>query len=136
MCWECYLVQQAAIRTTLEGKARATEAIAKFLATTAGKAYTQTAKATWRKKYPEKAAAHSMKRRAAKLQRIPPWADLVAIKAFYTEAQRLTKLTGVKYVVDHIIPLRGKRVSGLHVETNLQVITKKANSEKGNKYEG
>ena len=37
--------------------------------------------------------------------------------------------------VDHIIPLHGKLVSGLHVESNLQVITQAANCTKSNKYE-
>lgn len=40
-----------------------------------------------------------------------------------------------KFVVDHIIPLRGKNVSGLHIHTNLQIITDLDNSSKGNKYD-
>ena len=60
----------------------------------------------------------------------PPWADLEAIKKFYTRAARLTKKTGVQYDVDHKIPLHGKNVSGLHVENNLQVITHTENMRK------
>ena len=53
---------------------------------------------------------------------IPSWADHEKMKAFYVEADRLSSETGIKYSVDHIVPIKGKFVSGLHVEYNLQVI--------------
>lgn len=88
---------------------------------------------------PERRAAlvrhHAAKRRTAKMNRTPPWADLAAIRAFYDEATRLTKLTGEQHHVDHIIPLQGKLVSGLHVESNLQVIPWLKNIVKRNKFE-
>lgn len=64
----------------------------------------------------------------------PAWADLDAIKALYAESRRLTAETGVKHEVDHIIPIRGKRVCGLHVPWNLRVITKAANARKHAKF--
>jgi hypothetical protein len=78
---------------------------------------------------------HAAKRRAARLQRTPPWADLRAIKAFYVEARRLSAATGVQHDVDHVVPLQGELVSGLHVETNLRIVTASENTRKRNRFE-
>ena len=80
-------------------------------------------------------AYHTSKRRTAKLTRTPPWADMESIRAVYAEAQRLTASIGIPHHVDHIIPLQGKFVSGLHVHNNLQVLTGTENSSKHNRYE-
>ena len=82
-----------------------------------------------------KYAAARAKRKAAKLQRTMSWADREAIKGFYDEARILTELTGVPHHVDHIIPLQGKLVSGLHVENNLQILTAAENLSKRNNFE-
>ena len=66
---------------------------------------------------------------------MPPWADPVKIQAIYTLAQSITQSTGVLHVVDHVIPLCGKLVSGLHTEENLRVITDIANKIKGRTYD-
>jgi hypothetical protein len=69
--------------------------------------------------------------------RIPKWItpkDIKVMKKLYAQATRKTLATGVKYHVDHIIPLRGKLVSGLHVPSNLQVISAKENLVKNNTY--
>jgi hypothetical protein len=60
-------------------------------------------------------------------QRIPAWADLEAIRFFY-------ECCPADCHVDHVIPLNGKHVSGLHVETNLQWLPSQANLQKGNRY--
>lgn len=61
--------------------------------------------------------------------------DKWMIKEAYTLAALRTKLTGIVWEVDHVIPLRGKKVCGLHIITNLQVIPRKENNAKRNKYE-
>ena len=66
---------------------------------------------------------------ADKLNRTPLWADLEQIRQIYAQASKEDK------VVDHIVPLRGKLVSGLHVHYNLQLLTKSENSSKNNKFE-
>lgn len=95
--------------------------------------------AWWANHRMEKHAAvvrfHAAKRRAAKLKRTPPWADDDATKAIYVEARRLTVTTGVAHHVDHVIPMQGQMVSGLHVHTNLQILTGADNSRKKNRFE-
>ena len=102
----------------------------------------------WRRANPELARKHykkweqanldvvnaiSSRKRAAKKNALAPWANANAIKNFYTEARRLTELTGVKHHVDHIYPLQSEYMCGLHVETNLQILTEKENILKGNR---
>jgi len=76
-----------------------------------------------------------MARIAAQLRRTPPWADLQAIKKLYDESHRITKMTGLDHHVDHIIPLRGEFVSGLHIAENLRVLSGPENLSKGSKYD-
>ena len=81
----------------------------------------------WYENNRSKQLAKSSMEKAAKLQRIPPWADLDAIKEFY-----INRPEG--YHVDHIVPLRGKKVSGLHTLENLQYLPSKENLSKGNRF--
>lgn len=77
---------------------------------------------------------NSDKRRSALKIATPAWADLVAIEAIYVEARRLTAETGTLHEVDHIVPIQGRRVCGLHVEANLQILTKIDNVKKHSKF--
>jgi 5-methylcytosine-specific restriction endonuclease McrA len=81
--------------------------------------------------------AYSMKYHIDKLNKVPKWltqSDWIEINWVYTLARELTITTGIQHTVDHIIPLRGKSISGLHCPQNLQIVTKSENSKKGNKW--
>lgn len=56
-----------------------------------------------------------------------------AIRQMYITARQLTKTTGERYVVDHIVPLISDEVCGLHLPWNLRVITQEENLKKSNK---
>lgn len=80
----------------------------------------------WRAENPERRRQHHRRYHAAKVRATPRWVDMGAIKAFYS-----ARPDGME--VDHIIPLQGKNVSGLHVHWNLQYLTPPENAAKSNK---
>jgi hypothetical protein len=86
---------------------------------------------------PEKRKAKRAKSRAKLAQRIPQWLtpdDWDRINAIYKQAADLEKQTPLRWEVDHIIPLNGKNVSGLHVPDNLRVIPREDNRRKSNRF--
>lgn len=92
----------------------------------------------WQRRNPQKAAAIRGARRARRLSATPPWLTpqhKAEIEQKYLLAKLHESVTGIKWHVDHIVPLRGKKVCGLHVPWNLQVIPAKTNMEKHNKFE-
>jgi len=83
-----------------------------------------------------KVYAKNARRRAAETQATPAWLTAIQkaqIYEFYEIALARTLQTGISCDVDHIVPLRGKHVRGLHVPWNLQILTEEENARKYNK---
>lgn len=91
-----------------------------------------------RAKEPSRRASHAESSRRRKMivkQQTPAWADKDSIAQMYKLAQKWSDLFGVNYHVDHIIPLRGENICGLHVENNLQLLGASLNVAKSNGFE-
>jgi hypothetical protein len=87
----------------------------------------------WKIQNPAKTNAMVAKRRAAKIKATPPWlteTQLNEIKEFYVAAKELSSLIGEDVHVDHIVPLQGDNVCGLHVPWNLQLLLAEDNLRK------
>lgn len=98
---------------------------------------TKIVKKRWKKENVGNIRATTIKRRLSKIHRTPNWLiedDHWIIKEIYDLASLRSKLTKIKWHVDHILPLQGKYVSGLHVPSNLQVIPSTLNICKANKF--
>ena len=78
----------------------------------------------WYERNPKLALARSREQQLKRMQRVPPWSEKEAIEAFYEACPE-------GYEVDHIIPLQGLFVSGLHVLANLQYLPMLENRRKG-----
>jgi hypothetical protein len=90
----------------------------------------------WGKDNPVKILAHTRRQQTKRLMRCPKWLtadDHWIIEQAYDLASLRTKMFGFSWHVDHILPLQGKTVSGLHVPTNLQIIPAMDNIRKGNR---
>jgi hypothetical protein len=89
-----------------------------------------------KEKYLEYQNAYQAARRVFKRSAQPPWVSIDSLKKIYKTMRQKNKLAGyVAYHVDHIVPLQGKNVCGLHVPWNLQIITAYENQSKSNKWE-
>lgn len=74
----------------------------------------------------DKIRAEQAEHRARRMYRVPLWSEREAIKEFYKNCPE-------GYEVDHIYPLQGETVSGLHVLNNLQYLTRSQNRAKRNR---
>lgn len=93
--------------------------------------------ATWRQANKPRVAFYAAQRRAAILERTPAWLTsehFFEMEIFFWYSAFLQESTGVPHHVDHAVPLRGKKVSGLNVPWNLQVLSKPENLKKSNRY--
>jgi hypothetical protein len=93
----------------------------------------------WQKQNKGKVNANTAKRHSNKMQRKPKWLtkhDELHIRCLYQVAAMRTRESGQAWHVDHIIPLKGENVSGLHVPWNLRVIPAVDNLKKNNRYHG
>jgi len=90
----------------------------------------------WKKRNVVWVRADTKARRRKHREATPPWLtrkQKSEIRQLYQIAITMTKTTGEQYVVDHIVPLRGEGVYGLHVPWNLRVIIREENLLKSNK---
>jgi len=80
-------------------------------------------------------SAYIVERRKKRDKSMPPWANKKVINAIYLIASQLTIETGIKHEVDHVIPSNHELICGLHVETNLQILTEAENIAKSNSFD-
>jgi hypothetical protein len=93
--------------------------------------------AQYRAKNRDKVTTWAVTAQIKRRHRVPKWLtkeDLRDIRAFYAMSRHLTEVTKIVWEVDHIVPLQGKTVSGLHVPSNLQVVPKDVNRTKRNEF--
>jgi hypothetical protein len=91
----------------------------------------------WKDRNPLEVKASTKHRRDKHKQATPKWLSLeqkAEIRKIYIDAMTVSRVTKTPYVVDHIIPLRGQDVCGLHVPWNLQIMTREENLKKSNKH--
>lgn len=94
--------------------------------------------AEWQKENPHRVAEYTRFRKVVSRQAAAAWREVDMQKEvlrLYSAAAELTQSTGVEHHVDHIVPLRGKKVCGLHVWWNMQVLTAAENRRKNNRFD-
>lgn len=79
-------------------------------------------------------AAKVRERQARKLMATPAWSNSFFVEEAYDLAALRRKITGGKWVVDHVVPLKSRLVCGLHAHTNIRVTTHAVNASKGNRW--
>lgn len=87
----------------------------------------------WYRNNPARFAKKRIDRRQSVKQATPAWSNTFIVEEAYRLARLRTQLTGIKWHVDHIVPLKGAEVCGLHAHTNVQVIPAVVNHAKSNR---
>jgi hypothetical protein len=96
------------------------------------------AEAAWRARNPMYGREKCAARWENQSNRTPKWltkTDFAEMAEIYKLSSTLTRVLGVPFHVDHVIPLCGGKVSGFHMPSNLQILTASENCSKGNKFE-
>lgn len=98
--------------------------------------YNRKSATDWRNNNPDKNTAKTVRYNTTKIHATPSWLtneQRLQIDSIYWLARLQYELTDIKYEVDHIVPLKGKTVCGLHVPWNLQLLTERENRSKSNR---
>lgn len=96
--------------------------------------YAKKAKYNWRQNNKGHQKFLTRKRQKCIKRATPCWANQEAIKQLYIAASEKSTNECSEYQIDHIIPIQGELVCGLHVENNLQILSKTKNLSKGNQF--
>lgn len=120
------LARAAAYRVANPGK----EKIDRAAHYVRNKAHVLAASLVYRTEHPEVYAEAQSRRRT----RTPPWVKPADMRVFYDMAKRVSRCLRLPFEVDHIVPLQGATVSGLHVPLNLRVIPRTFNRRKSSNY--
>jgi 5-methylcytosine-specific restriction endonuclease McrA len=128
MCMECLRLKNADPKVVRYKKMHKAKNRQRY--TELGREY----KKKWNKENPNYFTEYAIKRNKVLRNATPLWADLSMITTKYKERDCMSKLTGLAHHVDHIVPLQGKNICGLHVAANLRVILARDNLVKHNKW--
>lgn len=88
----------------------------------------------WAMENSDRMALNKANRKAWVKRATPHWANMTDILQVYTETRRLSLITGIQYQVDHVVPLRNRKVCGLHVKENIRPLEKTLNNSKSNRF--
>lgn len=90
----------------------------------------------YRKNNPHVIKYHFLKRRETLKNAIPSWysSEEHLVEKIYKKRDQLNERWGLKFEVDHIIPLISDTVCGLHTWCNLQLLEESTNRSKHNHY--